>query len=92
MSIKLFILSTIWVLSGVITSGCIVIDLNGCSAQSEKGSGNVISESRQAPEFHKIRLEGQGKVALTQGSQSSLGVATDDNILPFIETEVKNGK
>ena len=92
MKIKLFFLSTIWVLSGVFTSGCIVIDLNGCSAQSVKGSGNVISESRQVPEFNKIRLEGQGKVVLTQGNQSSLEVTTDDNILPSIETEVKNGK
>ena len=92
MKIKLFILSTIWVLSGVFTSGCIVIDLNGCSARSVKGSGNVISESKQVSEFNKIRLEGQGKVVLTQGNQSSLEVTTDDNILPSIETEVKNGK
>ena len=92
MKIKLFILSTIWVLSGVFTSGCIVIDLNGCSAQSVKGSGNVISELRQVTEFNKIRLEGQGKVVLTQGNQSSFEVTTDDNILPSIETMVKNGK
>ena len=92
MNIKLFLLSTAWVLSGVFTSGCIVIDLNGCSAQSVKGSGNVISESRQVPEFNKIRLEGRGKVVLTQGNQSSLEVTTDDNILPSIETEVKNEK
>ena len=62
MKIKLFILSTVWVLSGVFTSGCIVIDLNGCSAQSVKGSGNVISESRQVPEFRELRLEGQGRL------------------------------
>jgi hypothetical protein len=92
MKINLFILSTVWFLSGIFTSGCIVIDLNGCSAQSVKGSGNVISESRQVTEFNKIRLEGQGKVVLTQGNQSSLKVTTDDNILPFIETGVKNGK
>jgi len=92
MKIKLFLLSTVWALSAVFTSGCIVIDLNGCSAQSVKGSGNVISESRQAPGFNKIRLEDQGKVVLTQGNQSSLEVTTDDNILPFIETGVKNGK
>jgi hypothetical protein len=38
---KLIILSTVWVLSGIFTSGCIVIDLNGCSAQSVKGSGDI---------------------------------------------------
>lgn len=92
MKIKLFILSTVWALSSVFTSGCIVIDLNGCSMHSVKGSGNIISESRQVSEFNKIRLEGQGKVTLTQGIQSSLEVTTDDNILPSIETVVKDGK
>ncbi len=92
MKIKLFIITTVWVLSGVFTSGCIVIDLDGCSAKSIKGSGNVISESRQLPEFREIRLEGQGKVELVQGSRSGIEVITDDNIQPSIETEVKNGK
>ena len=92
MKIKLFIHATVCFLSGVLTSGCIVIDLNGCSVQSVKGSGNVISESRQVPEFNKIRLEGHGKVSLTQGNQSSIEVTTDDNILPSIETEAENGK
>jgi hypothetical protein len=92
MKIKLFIFSTVWVLSGIFTSGCIVIDLNGCSVQGVKGSGKVISESRQVPEFRELRLEGRGKVALTQGNQSSIEVTTDDNILPSIETVVKDGK
>ena len=92
MKIKLFILSTVWVLAGIFISGCIVIDLNGCSGQRVKGSGNVISESRQVPEFRELRLEGRGKVALTRGNESSIEVTTDDNILPSIETEVKDGK
>jgi len=92
MKIKLFILSTVWVLTGVITSGCIVIDLNGCSAQRINGSGNVISESRQVSDFSEIRLEGQGKVTLVQGDLSALEVTTDDNIMPHVETDVKYGK
>jgi hypothetical protein len=92
MKIKLFIFSTVWVLAGVLTSGCIVIDLNGCSGQRVRGSGTVISESRQVPEFRELRLEGRGKVALSKGSRSSVEVTTDDNILPSIETEVRNGK
>ncbi len=92
MKIKIFILSTVWVLAGIFISGCIVIDLNGCSAQRVKGSGKVISESRQVPEFRELRLEGRGKVALTQGNPSSVEVTTDDNILLSIETEVTNGK
>jgi len=92
MKIKLFILSTVWVLAGVLTSGCIVIDLNGCSTQRVKGSGKVISESRQVPEFREIRLEGQGKVVVAQANQFSVEVTSDDNILPSIETAVINGQ
>jgi len=92
MKIKFFILSTVWSLVSIFISGCIVIDLNGCSAQRVKGSGTVISESRQVPEFRELRIEGQGKVALIQGNRHSVEVTTDDNILPAIETEVTNGK
>jgi hypothetical protein len=92
MKIKLFIFSTVWVLAGIFISGCIVIDLNGCSTQRVKGSGKVISESRQVPEFREIRLEGQGKVVVAQGDQISVEVTSDDNILPSIETAVINGQ
>lgn len=92
MKIKFFILSTVWILAGVLTSGCIVIDLNGCSTQRVKGSGKVISESRQVPEFREIRLEGQGKAVVVHGNQFSVEVTSDDNILPSIETAVINGQ
>jgi hypothetical protein len=92
MNIKLFILTTVWILAGVFTSGCIVIDLDGCSATRVQGSGTVVSELRHLPEFEKIRLEGQGKVEITQGSRPAIEITTDDNILPSIETEVRNGK
>jgi hypothetical protein len=92
MKIKFFIFSTVWVLVSIFISGCIVIELNGCSGQSVRGSGKIISESRQVPEFRELRLEGRGKVALTQGNRSSVEVTTDDNILPSIETAVTNGK
>jgi hypothetical protein len=92
MNIKLFILTTVWILTGVFTSGCIVIDLDGCSVTRVKGSGTVVSELRHLPEFREIRLEGMGKAEITQGSRSAIEVITDDNILPSIETEVQNGK
>ena len=44
MKIKLFILSTVWVLSGVFTSGCIVIDGLSFQIETVTGSGTIISE------------------------------------------------
>jgi len=92
MNIKLFILTTVWILAGVFTSGCIVIDLDGCSVSRIQGSGRVVSELRHLPEFREIRLEGLGKVEITPGIRSAIEVITDDNIQPLIATEVRNGK
>lgn len=92
MNIKLLILTAIWILAGVFTSGCIVIDLDGFSASRIQGSGTVVSELRHLPEFRDIRLEGMGKAEIKQGSRSAIEVITDDNVQPSIETEVKNGK
>jgi hypothetical protein len=92
MKIKLFILTTVWILADVFTFGCIVIDLDGCSTSRIQGSGAVVPESQHLPEFKEIKLGGRGKMKITQGSRSAMEVITNDNIQPSIETEVKNGK
>jgi hypothetical protein len=55
------------------------------------GSGNVRSENRSVPGFTAIEVEGSGNVTLRQGNRQSLSVETDDNILPFVKTEVIGG-
>jgi hypothetical protein len=70
-------------------SGCIVVDLNGCGKETVKGSGELITEERQLPEFKTIKLKGIGRVSLTQGQTHSIGIQTDANIMPLIETEVR---
>ncbi|MGD9056238.1 MAG: head GIN domain-containing protein [Desulfobacterales bacterium] len=87
---KIRFINLIGILIGVATmaSGCIVIDLNGCSRETVKGSGDVVTEERQLPEFKTIKLKGIGRVSLTQGQMHSIGIQTDDNIMPLIETEV----
>ena len=75
-----------------LVSGCLVIDLNGCSAKKIKGSGNVSTEARQVPDFNRIHLKGSGKLFLTRGERPSVEIKTDDNILPVIKTEVSDGK
>jgi hypothetical protein len=79
-------------LVATLVSGCLVIDLNGCSAKKVKGSGNVVTEARQLPDFNRIHLKGSGKVILTGGEKAALEIKTDDNILPIIKTEVSDGK
>ena len=49
-----------------------------------KGSGKLITESREVREFDRIVLNGSGEVVITQGDEESLSVETDDNIMPYI--------
>ena len=56
-----------------------------------KGSGTLITESREVSNFDRIVLNGSGEVVITQGEEESLSVETDDNIMPYITTEIKRG-
>ena len=90
MKIRWISLLIISLLAAAIVSGCIVVDLNGCSKETVKGSGEVITEERQLSEFKTIRLKGVGRVILTQGQPHAVTVETDDNIMPLIEAEIQN--
>ncbi|MCK4777252.1 MAG: DUF2807 domain-containing protein, partial [Actinomycetia bacterium] len=56
------------------------------------GSGNIVSEFREVRDFDEISLSGTGNIFITQGDEESLEIEADDNIIPKIITEVKNGK
>lgn len=57
----------------------------------ERGSGNVIRETRDVSGFDQLSLAGIGDVVLTQGSEDSLEIEAEDNILQKITTEVRDG-
>ncbi len=56
-----------------------------------KGSGVAASEMRTVASFDAIDANGVGKLKLRIGDTESLKVIADDNILPLIKTEVKDG-
>ena len=55
------------------------------------GSGNVKSETRTVGAFQSIDLQGTGNIYVTQGNESSLRVEAEDNLLPYLQTNVTNG-
>lgn len=83
-----------------ITKFCLVllltIFLGSCKVEVEtpifnsiKGSGNVTTEKREIPDdFDKIKVSATLKVELEQASDFEIIVEADDNILPYIVTEV----
>jgi hypothetical protein len=71
----------------LITSACSTLPVIGARLE---GSGNLITEERRVSNFDRVSLSGFGDVTIQQGENESLSVRTDDNILPYIKTEVRN--
>lgn len=55
------------------------------------GSGNLSSETRTLESFDHVVLAGSGDVVFIKGDKEEIKIEADDNILPLITTEVKNG-
>lgn len=56
------------------------------------GSGHASSVKRELAAFHEIAVSLPGKVELVQGNSEGIAIEADDNLLPQIETVVKNGE
>ncbi len=55
------------------------------------GSGNVITESRNVSGFEAVSFEGVARLVLEQSGTESLTITADDNILPLLISEVREG-
>jgi hypothetical protein len=62
--------------------------LSGCMLNGIPGSGKIVSEPRTVSGFSTVSLSGSGQVLIAQTGTESLTVMTDDNLLPYIKTEV----
>jgi hypothetical protein len=56
-----------------------------------KGSGVASSETRDVSEFSAVDVGGVFEVEITAGKEYSVLVQADDNLLPYIKTEVNAG-
>ncbi|MEJ7849173.1 MAG: head GIN domain-containing protein [Pyrinomonadaceae bacterium] len=55
------------------------------------GSGNVVSEKRDLNDFSGIDVSGAFEVEVVSQKDFSVEIEADDNLLPQIKTEVRNG-
>ena len=63
-----------------------------CSgAKKVHGSGNVVTEERQVKDFAGVELATIGKLYIQIGTVEKLEIEAEDNILPYLETEVDKG-
>jgi hypothetical protein len=56
-----------------------------------EGSGFLVTETRAVEGFDGIIVSGAGLVIVEQTGYESLRITTDDNLLPYIVTEVRGG-
>jgi len=56
-----------------------------------RGSGNVVEEGRAVSGFTGVALAGTGELTIKGGERESLRIEAEDNLMPYLETEVRNG-
>jgi hypothetical protein len=59
---------------------------------SVRGSGNVVSEERAVSGFSAVDFGGLGDLFIELGQAESLTIAAEDNLLPYLETNVRAGR
>jgi hypothetical protein len=59
---------------------------------SKSGSGNIITETRNVNDFSAISVSQAIEVDIQQGTQTSVQVEADDNIMSYVETVNKGGE
>jgi hypothetical protein len=61
-------------------------------ALSVTGSGNVKEESRNVGDFSSVSVAQGIHATINVGGKTSVTVSADDNLLPLVRTEVKDGR
>jgi hypothetical protein len=56
------------------------------------GSGTMVEEEREVGDFDQIVLTSSGELIIEQGQETSLMIEAEDNLLPYITTEVVGGR
>lgn len=82
---KILTLLSIGLVTGLVGCNLIIVNPN------LKGSGIVKTEKRSIASFDSIDANYVGSIQVRSQGQDSLEISGDDNIIPLITTDVKNG-
>ncbi len=64
--------------------------LTSCSMHFVMGDGNIIKEDRTLKSFSRVSISGAGYVSIHQGDEEYIQIECDENLLPFVKTQVIN--
>jgi len=65
--------------------GGVTVNMN---SQGIQGSGTITTETRKLSDFSKVELVSIGDLTIKQGSENSLTIKADDNLMQYITNEV----
>jgi hypothetical protein len=70
----------------------VLLAVTGCAQVQVRGSGNVVTENRNVTGFTGVDFRGDWQLFIEQTGSESLSVTADDNILPYLTSEVRAGR
>jgi hypothetical protein len=65
--------------------------LSACGLNIVPGSGKVIDEARTVNGYTKIVFAAPGELTISQDDSEALSISAEDNLLPYLRTNVENG-
>lgn len=76
-----------------LTPACFIdVDDDGLSVGCINGSGAIVSQDLDLPDFDAVHLAMSGEVYITQGSEQSVRVEGKQNIIDELDLSVSNGR
>ena len=85
---KPYLIGLLSVLFLSLSLACVAIS----STSTIRGSENIIKQTVDVSNFDRIVLANSGDVYIAQGDHESLTIEADDNIMPFLVSEVKGSE
>ena len=79
-----------------INNGMVIIDgkvMTGSDSYDvTKGSGKIVTQTREFPLFQELEVDISANVRVSSGNRARCSIKGDDNILPLISFDVKDGR
>ncbi|RYY91638.1 MAG: hypothetical protein EOO11_22430, partial [Chitinophagaceae bacterium] len=66
--------------------------LVSCKKDGLTGSGAIVTETRNVPDFYIVRVDGDAAVEIVEGSPRTVEVSGYENLVPRFETSSANGQ
>ncbi|MGK9475958.1 head GIN domain-containing protein [Melioribacter sp. OK-6-Me] len=70
----------------------LAINIAGCGVWGIRGSGSLRTEMREIRNFQKIEVGGAYDIKIKCGEKESIEITAEENLLPLIETKVKQNR